>query len=116
MENSGDQFTLLTSASILANSEYGSELTVLRDYDVNGKVFAKPFQIGDFYIVNDTDGYGRPVPGQYIMGQGTRVNGQIVIDPRTIESNPNNPSINGLTFGDVESKLGFNTFRKRTGK
>jgi hypothetical protein len=116
MEDATDDFTMLTAASILANSSYGSELTVLRDYDINNKVFAKPFQIGNFYIVNDRDGYNRPVPGQYIMGQGKRVNGEVVIDPSTYETNPSNPSINGLTFGDVESKLGFNTYRQRKGK
>lgn len=116
MEETEDEFTMFTAASILANSAFGSELTVLRDYDVNNKVFAKPFKIGDFYIVNDKDRYGRPVPGQYIMGQTMNVNGQIVMDPSTIETNPYNPSINGLTFGDIESKLGFNVYRKKTGK
>lgn len=116
MEDATDDFTMFTAASILANSSYGSELTVLRDYDVNNKIFTKPFQMGSFYIVNDRDGYNRPVPGQYIMGQGKKVNGEIVIDPSTYETNPGNPSINGLTFGDVESKLGFNTYRQRKGK
>lgn len=109
----GNSQSFLNSASALAHTEYGNELAMLRNYANNNQVMNTPLKIGSYYVTNAVDNYNRPIPNQFIMGQGTiDDSGNVTILSNTIESNPNNPNSNILFYGDIESKLGVTLFRQ----
>ena len=109
--NTGNSQSFLNSASALAHTEYANELAILRNYAVNNQVMNVPLKIGNYYVTNARDNYNKPIPNQFVMGQGTiDDSGNIIIMSNTLESNPNNSNSNVLFYGDIESKLGVTLF------
>jgi hypothetical protein len=107
----GNSQSFLNSASALAHTEYANELAILRNYAVNNQVMNVPLKIGNYYVTNARDNYNKPIPNQFVMGQGTiDDSGNIILMSNTIESNPNNSNSNVLFYGDIESKLGVTLF------
>jgi hypothetical protein len=107
----GNSQSFLNSASALAHTEYANELAILRNYAVNNQVMNVPLKIGNYYVTNARDNYNKPIPNQFVMGQGTiDDSGNVIMMSNTFESNPNNSNSNVLFYGDIESKLGVTLF------
>jgi hypothetical protein len=115
MNNTSNEQTLITGADVLANNAFGNDLTVLRDYDVNNKVLYKPIKVGNYFVINATDNYGKAVPGQYLMTQGRINNNGDVELYNAYEKNPNADTYI-LSYGDITSKLGFEVYSTNSGR